>query len=53
MNLYIMFLNFRQSGHTIKTGLIFLAAKELLFFIYHYFTCVCVCLCVHFDFLTS
>jgi len=43
MNLYIMFSNFRESGPTTKTGLIFLAAKELLFFIYHYCTCVFVC----------
>ena len=46
MNLYILFLNFKQSGPTIKTGVIFLAAKELLFCIHHYCTCVCVCVCM-------
>ena len=41
-----MFLNLTQSGPTIKTALIFLAAKELLSIIYHYFTCMCLCVCV-------
>ena len=57
-----MFLNFRQSGFTINTGLIFLPKKGLLFFIYHINSvcasvCVCVCVCVcarfHLIFLPS